>query len=61
VKAPHNLAAVAVKFDEDNLVPSAGLLAPAVLAQRLGVAELVDQRVCLPKDGASPPTRARRH
>jgi hypothetical protein len=50
VKASHNLAAVAVRFDEDNLVPNAGLVASAGLAQRLGVAELVQRRVRLPKD-----------
>ena len=47
MKASHNLASVAVSFDEDHLVPNAGLLAPATLAQRLGVAQLVDQRVRL--------------
>ncbi len=50
MKASHNLAAVAVNFDEDNLVPNAGLAAPALLAQRLGVAELIDRRVRLSKD-----------
>jgi hypothetical protein len=50
VKASHNLAAVAVSFDEDNLVPNAGLVAPAMLAQKLGIAELVDRRVRLDRD-----------
>ena len=50
VKASHNLAAVAVSFDEDNLVPNAGLVAPASLAARLGIAGLVDRRVRLRKD-----------
>lgn len=50
MKASHNLAAVAVSFDETNLVPNAGLIAPAALAQRLGVAELVRQRVRLATD-----------
>lgn len=50
MKASHNLAAVAVSFDEDNLVPNAGLLAPASLAARLGIAGLVDRRVRLRKD-----------
>ena len=53
VKASHNLAAVDVTFDEDNLVPNAGLLAPALLAQRLGVGELVRQRVHLVGGGAA--------
>lgn len=55
VKASHNLAAVAVRFDEDNLVPNAGLVASAGLAQRLGVAELVQRRVRLPKDRPGAP------
>jgi Transposase DDE domain group 1 len=52
VKASHNLAAVDVSFDEDNLVPNAGLIAPAMLAQRLGVARLVDRRVRLDRGRA---------
>ena len=36
-----------MSFDETTLVPSAGLLAPAALAQRLGVAELIDAQVDL--------------
>jgi hypothetical protein len=59
VKAAHNLAALAIKFDEDNLVPNAGLAAPAALAQRLGIAELVDERV-RPRIAPERPTRARR-
>lgn len=47
MKASHNLAAVSMTFDEDNLVPNAGLVAPGLLAQRLGVAETVRQRVRL--------------
>ena len=50
VKASHNLNAVAVKFDEDNLVPNAGLVAPAALAQRLGIGRAVDRRVRLDRD-----------
>lgn len=49
MKASHNLGAVAVSFDEDNLVPNAGLVAPALLAQRLGIADLVERRVRLAK------------
>jgi hypothetical protein len=50
VKASHNLAAVAVRFDDNNLVPNAGLVAPAMLAQQLGIAEAVDRRVRLDRD-----------
>ena len=49
MRSSHNLAAIETTFDEDNLVPNAGLQAPAALAQKLGVAELVDERVKLPK------------
>ncbi len=49
VKASRNLAAISVTFDEDNLVPNGGLIAPAALAQRLGIAELVQDRVRLDK------------
>ncbi|HZL04110.1 MAG TPA: IS1380 family transposase, partial [Coriobacteriia bacterium] len=47
MKASHNLAGVSVTFDEDRLIPNAGLVAPALLAQRLGIAGLVDARVKL--------------
>jgi hypothetical protein len=50
VKASHKLSAVAVSFDEDNLVPNGGLIAPAMLAQKLGIAEAVDERVRLNRD-----------
>lgn len=49
MKASHNLGTVAVSFDEDNLVPNAGLVAPALLAERLGIADLVERRVRLAK------------
>ncbi len=49
MKASHNLAGVSVTFDEDCLVPNAGLVAPALLVQRLGIAGLVDARVKLAK------------
>src|SRR5665811_1457720 len=47
MKASHNLAGVSVTFDEDRLIPNAGLVAPALLVQRLGIAGLVDARVKL--------------
>ncbi len=47
MKASHNLAGVSVTFDEDRLVPNAGLIAPALLAQRLGIAKLIESRVKL--------------
>lgn len=51
MRSSHNLAGIETTFDEDNLVPNAGLVAPAALAQKLGIAELVDEYVRLP-DGA---------
>ncbi len=53
MKASHNLAAVTTTFDEDNLVSNAGLVAPALLAQRLGIAGLVDAHVRLDGEAAA--------
>lgn len=50
MRSSHNLAAIETTFDEDNLVPNAGLVVPAALAQKLGVAELVDEHVKLPAE-----------
>jgi hypothetical protein len=47
MRASHKLDRVSVSFDEPNLVSNAGLLAPALVAQKLRVAELIDQRVDL--------------
>lgn len=61
MRSSHNLAGIETTFDEDNLVPNAGLVAPAALAQKLGVAELVDEHVRLPEDavgGANCGTKA---
>jgi len=52
------LSRVSVSFDETNLVPNAGLLPAAVLAQRLGLAELVDRRLRLARHGANSGTKA---
>jgi hypothetical protein len=49
---------MSVSFDEPNLVPCAGLLPAAALAQRLGVAGLVDQRLRLARHGANSGTKA---
>jgi hypothetical protein len=53
VKASHNLARVSVSFDQDHLVPSGGLAVTGLLAQKLGVAELVDRHVTLTGEGAA--------
>ena len=52
MRSSHSLSGIETTFDEDNLVPNAGLLAPAALAQKLGIAELVDKHVRLPADAA---------
>jgi hypothetical protein len=49
---------VSASFDEPNLLPCAGLLPAAVLAQRIDVAGLVDERVTLARHGANGGTKA---
>ena len=53
MQASHDLAGVSVSFDEPNLVPCAGLLPAAALAQRLDVAGVVDGRLTLGRHGAN--------
>jgi len=52
------LSRVSVSFDETNLVPNAGLLPAAVLAQRLDLAGLVDRRLRLARQGANSGAKA---
>ncbi len=47
-----------MSFDETNLVPNAGLLPAAVLAERIGLAELVDSRLLLARHGANSGSKA---
>ena len=47
-----------MSFTEANLVPNAGLVTAAVLAARVGLAELVDQRVRLASEGANSGAKA---
>ncbi len=42
-----------MSFDETNLLPNAGLLPAAVLAERIGLAGLVDERLQLARHGAN--------
>src|SRR4051794_30402238 len=58
MQACHDLSTVSVTFDEPNLVPAAGLLPAAVLAQRVGLAELVDQRLTLHSHAANSGAKA---
>ena len=53
MRACHDLSRVSTSFDETNLVPNAGLLPAAVLAQRVGLAGLIDQRLLLARHGAN--------
>ena len=58
VRASHELARVSVSSDEPNLVSAAGLLPAATLAQKVGLAELVEARVRLAEHGANGGTKA---
>jgi Transposase DDE domain group 1 len=53
VRACHDLSRVSASFDEPNLVPSAGLLPAAALAQKIGLGGLVEHRVRLARHGAN--------
>lgn len=52
MQSSHSLSTMKTTFDEDNLVPNGGLSAPAALAQKLGVADTIDERVKLPATAA---------
>ena len=58
MRASHNLSSVSVSCDEPNLVSGAGLLPAAVLAQKIGLAGLVEQRVRLARHGTNGGTKA---
>jgi DDE family transposase len=58
VRASHDLGRVSTAFDETNLVPNAGLLPAAMLAQRIDLAGLVDERLRLARHGANSGTKA---
>jgi len=58
VRASHDLSRVSVSCDEANLVSVAGLLPAAALAQKVGLAGLVEQRVRLARHGANSGTKA---
>ena len=53
MKASHDLARVSTTFDEEHLLPHGGLAVAGLLAQKLGVAELVDEHVTLHGAGAA--------
>jgi hypothetical protein len=47
MRSSHSLDGIAVTFDDERLVANAGLIAPATLAQHLGLRELFDEHVDL--------------
>ncbi len=47
-----------MSFTEANLVPNAGLLPAAALAQRIGLGELIEERLRLAQHGASSGSKA---
>src|SRR5487761_1726792 len=47
MRSSHSLDGTGVTFDDDRLVANAGLIAPATLAQHLGLRELFDEHVDL--------------
>lgn len=55
----HSLDSLEVIFDDDHAVANAGLIAPATLAQHLGLCELFDDYVDL-GDAQGGPTWASR-
>jgi hypothetical protein len=58
VRASHDLSRVSLSFTETNLVPNAGLVTAAALVQRIGLADLVDQRLRLAAEGANSGAKA---
>jgi hypothetical protein len=58
VRASHDLSKVSMSFTEANLIPNAGVLPAAVLAQRIGLGELVDERLGLSQHGANSGAKA---
>lgn len=58
MRASHDLSRVTTTFDESNLVPNAGLLPAAVLAQRIDLSGVIDDRLKLGKHGVNSGTKA---
>ena len=58
MRANHDLSRVTTTFDERNLMPNAGVLPAAVLAQRLDLGGLVDRRLHLARHGANSGAKA---
>jgi hypothetical protein len=54
MRSSHSLDRVGTAFDDERLVADAGLLLPATLAQRLGLKELVEERLDLGSAAGAP-------
>jgi hypothetical protein len=56
MSSSHSPQRLIVAFDDDHAVANAGLLLPAVLAQRLGIQQLADELIDLgERPGAAHP------
>jgi hypothetical protein len=54
MQASHDLSRISMSFDEPNVVASAGLVAPGLLLQKVGFADLLEATLSLPRPaGAS--------
>ena len=53
----HHPDRIRIAFDDHRLVANAGLLLPATLARRLGLSELVQQRLSQGCEGCGRPLR----
>jgi hypothetical protein len=60
MRSSHTLDALAVQFDDVNLVANAGLVLPATLAQHLGLEALYRKHVRLRTPRAVPTPASRR-
>ena len=57
MRSSHSLDRVEAAFDDDRLVPDAGLILPATLAHHLGLKALVDEHL---RPGGEARSRQRR-
>ncbi len=61
IRTPCKLDSINVSFDDERLATDAGVLLPATLAERLGLAELIAEKVDLgDRPGAARPERMSR-
>lgn len=58
MRASHDLSRASLNFTETNLIPNAGLLPAAMIAQRVDLPGLFDELLQLAKHGASSGSKA---